>query len=148
MIAISCPETLDISSFPVSSLQVSFSDDRPDITLHPGGEGSVIDVGHVNSTPIEEMADLKMTGSRQLLIRGEIQCDRESVVEVRLQPQTMLMTDHVREALAGRVVLEYRPGLHAGGVVGVDHRLWKGVHSCSWLVTDHFVSAAIFSAAP
>jgi hypothetical protein len=85
-ISLSCDENVYISELKFSSIQIAFSDDRPDVTLIADGTGSVesfIDLGVIHDEEITKTTGpLVWKQGQRVVLNGKVQSDLEGDIKV------------------------------------------------------------------
>jgi hypothetical protein len=84
-ITLECYENVHISELDFSSIQITFSDDRPSCTLH-AGDGqveSIIDLGLISEEEVSTTTGaLKWSSGQRVVLNGMIQSDLEGEAKV------------------------------------------------------------------
>jgi hypothetical protein len=84
-ITLECNENVHISELDFTSIQITFSDDRPSCTLH-AGDGqveSMIDLGTIHEEEVSTATGaLKWSPGQRVVMNGRIQSDLEAEVKV------------------------------------------------------------------
>jgi len=84
-VTLECHENVYISDLDFSSIQISFSDDRPSYTLHSGDGkvASMIDLGLIHEEEVNSATGaLKWSPGQRVVINGMIKSDLEGEVKV------------------------------------------------------------------
>jgi len=84
-VTLGCHENVYISELDFSSIQITFSDDRPSCTLHSndGQVESIIDLGLIHEEEVSTATGpLKWSPGQRIVLNGMMQSDLEGDVKV------------------------------------------------------------------
>lgn len=104
-ISLACDETVDISQLRFSSVEIAFSDDRPDCVLKGSENGSgdaepFIDLGLVGEDEAARSTSALLWGrGKRIVLNGQLQSDQEG--EIGVSPHNIvphLTSDRINQA--------------------------------------------------
>jgi len=84
-VTLKCNENVHISELDFSSIQITFTDDRPSWTLHSGDEEveSMIDLGLIHEEEVcTTTGALRWSPGQRMVLNGMMQSDSEGEVKV------------------------------------------------------------------